>query len=92
MLGSPLSNHGTAAQAALRPQIDDMICAFDDIQVMLDNEHGITRIHQTLQDHQQLPHILEMQPGSGLIQNIERFARLTTMQLACKLHALSFTA
>ena len=47
---------------------------------------------KTLKHHEQLPHILEMQSGSGLVQYIERFARLTTMQLACQFHALSLAA
>ena len=69
-----------------------MVGAFDDVKVVLDDEHRVSRIHKTLKHHEQLPHILEMQSGSGLVQYIERFARLTTMQLACQFHALSLAA
>ena len=92
MLRRSLGHHGAAARTALRTQIDDMVGAFDNVKVVLDDEHRVSLIHKTLKHHELLPHILEMQSGSGLVQYIERFARLTTMQLACQFHALSLAA
>ena len=59
---------------------------------MLDDQDGIARVHKPLQHVEQLAHVLEVQTGRGFVQNIERAAGLTALQLARKLHALRFAA
>ena len=43
-----------AAVAALRAQVDDMVCGFDHIQIVFDHQNRIARIHQTLQHFNEL--------------------------------------
>jgi hypothetical protein len=35
--------------AAFGPQVDHVICRLDDVQVMLDQEHGVTRVDDPIQ-------------------------------------------
>lgn len=79
------------AVAALRTKVNHIVGGFDDVEVMLDNKHGVPRVHQTLQYLKQLTNIIEVEAGSGLIENIEGFACLATLKLACQLHTLSLT-
>ena len=41
---------------------------------------------------EQLAHVLEVQAGGGLVQDVERLAGLAALQLAGKLHALRLAA
>ena len=59
---------------------------------MLDHQHRVTRIDQALQHVEQLADILKMKTGCRLVQNVERLARLATMELLGKLHTLRLTA
>lgn len=58
---------GAAAIATLGAEVNEMIGALDNVQIVLDNHHGVPRVHQTLQHFQQLPHIVGMEAGSRLI-------------------------
>ena len=59
---------------------------------MLDHQHGIAGIDQALQHVKQLAHVLEVQARGGLVQNVERLARLAPVQLLGQLHALGLAA
>ena len=90
-LGRAGRHDGATAVAALRTKVNHIVGGFDDVEVMLDNKHGVPRVHQTLQYLKQLTNIIEVEAGSGLIENIEGFACLATLKLACQLHTLSLT-
>ena len=57
--------------AGVRPQVNDPICGFNDVEVMFYHDHGMTRIHQPLKNLQQHPHVIEMQPGGRLVEQEE---------------------
>src|SRR5437868_3394985 len=58
----------------LGAEIDDPIGGLDDLQIMLDDEHRVPRRDQRMQHFEQFLHILEMQSGRRLVQNVERAA------------------
>ncbi len=39
-------------------------------------EHGVAEIDEAVEDVQQLAHIVEVQAGGGLVENVERAAGL----------------
>ena len=88
VLGSSVRHDRAAAVAALGTHIDDTVSRLDDIKVVLDDKHGVAGVDKTLKNLEQLTDILEMKTRSGLVQNIERFARLAFLELAGKLDAL----
>ena len=90
MLGGTLRNNSTAAVPSFRPQINDPVCAFDDIQVMLNNDNGIAFIDKPLQNRQQLIDIIEMESCSRLIQDIYSTSVRPLLQFCSKLHTLAF--
>ena len=85
-------NNGAAAGTAFRAKVDNVIGLQDDIEVVLDHKGGIALIHQPLNHLHQLFNIRKMQSRCRLVQNIERLARLCTVQFLCQFHALSFAA
>src|SRR5262249_45722154 len=57
---------------AFGPQIDDPVGRLDYIQVVLDDQHRAAGLDQLAEGSEQLAYIIKVQPGGGLIENIER--------------------
>src|SRR5205807_2090373 len=85
-------NDIAASIAAFRAKIDQMIAAFEDIQVVLNDDDRVTAIDEPLQDAKQQPNVVEMQSGRRLIKQIERFAGFGASQLGGKLDPLRLPA
>ena len=54
--------------------------------------HGVARLHQPVEHRQQLPDVLEVQAGGGLVEDVERAAGGDPRQLARELDALRLAA
>ena len=73
---------------AFGAQINDPIGLFYYIQVVLDDDDGVAEVCQAVEDFEQLAHVVEVEPGGGLVKNVERAARLPLAQLTRELDAL----
>ena len=49
LLRSALCDDQAACAAAFGAEVDDVVCAFDEVEVVLDDDDGVARIHQFLQ-------------------------------------------
>ena len=92
LFGRPFCDHPAPPVPALGAQVDDVISNLYDIQVMLDNQHAVARIHQPLQHLDQLMHIRGVQPNRRLVQHIERAPGGAPRQLAGELDSLRLPA
>ena len=59
---------------------------------MLDDQHGIPRVHQLLQHLQQFVHVVHMQTCGRLIKDIHGASGGAAGKLCCQLDALCLTA
>ena len=59
---------------------------------MLDHQYGVARLHQPLQNRQQLLHVVGVQAGGGLVQNIDGAAGGALGKLRGQLDTLGFAA
>ena len=64
-------NNLTASISSLGSKVDDIVCCFDDIQIMLDDHHRIAGIHQRLKHLDELVYIRCVQTGSRFIQDVD---------------------
>src|SRR5215475_18633 len=48
LLWRPLRHDAPAAFAAFRAQINNPVRLLDDVEMMLDNQHGVSQIHESL--------------------------------------------
>ena len=64
----------------------------DDVEVVLDDEHGVAKIDEALQDVEELSNVIEVQAGGGLVEDVERAAGLALGKLASQFDALGFAA
>ena len=81
-----------ALVSALGTEIDDIVCCFDDFQIVLDEDHGVPVIHNGLHDIDELLNIEKMEPRRWLIQNIEGFAFGRFDQFFGYFYALRFSS
>ena len=61
-----------AATARLGTEIDDVVGALDDFEIVLDHEHAVPLLHQPVEDAHELRHVVEVQPGRRLVEDEER--------------------
>ena len=67
----PFRDDLTSCGAAFRAEIDDPIGCFDDIQVVLDDHQRIARVHELVEDCEELLDVFKMKPRGRFIHNIE---------------------
>ena len=82
----------SAAIAALGAKINDVVGGFDHVQIVLDNQHRVPRVHQFLQHLDELVHIRRVQAGGRLVQDIDGLSRGDSGQFRRQLHPLGFAA
>ena len=72
-LGGSLSHYITASASAVRPHVEHIVRAFQHIEVMLYDYHGVTAVHQLLKHAQKHLDILKMQASGRLVEYIRVF-------------------
>src|SRR5262245_48947803 len=82
----------SAAFAAFGPEVDHPIGRFNHVQIVLDNDHGVTQVYESLQHVEQLAHVLEVQTCGRLVQDVDGAARGAARKLFGQLDALRLAA
>ena len=88
--GVPSTITRAAAVAALGPEVDDPVGALDDVEVVLDHEHGVAGVDEALQHTEQPAHVLEVETRGGLVEDVDGAAGGPLAQLGRQLHPLRF--
>ena len=60
-----------AAIAAFGPEVDDPVGGLDDFEIVLDDDDRVALVDQLMQHFEQLAHVVEMQAGGRLVEQIE---------------------
>src|SRR4026208_1175907 len=75
----------SSSVATIWPEINDIVGGFDDIKIVLDDEHGVATIHQAGQDLEQTLDIGEVQTCCRFIQNVHGTSGAAPAQLTTEL-------
>ena len=75
LLGGPHGDDPAAAGTSLGSEVNDPVSGFDDVEVVLDHDDGVSAVDQSLKDGNQLVNVVEMEPGGRLIQHIQGSTR-----------------
>ena len=67
--GRALGHNGPPVLAAFRTEIDHPIRFGDELQVVLDDDHGVAGIHQALQHLNESLHVRHVQPDGGFLED-----------------------
>ena len=65
----------SAAGTTFGTEVNDPVRRFDHIQIMFDDEQRVAGVAQLEQHFEQFRHVVKMQAGRRLVQNVERLAR-----------------
>src|SRR5688500_14127064 len=87
-LWCPGSDDHAATNSAFGSEIDDPVRGLDDVEVVLDHQHGVPAIDEAVQHFEQQPNILEVQPRRGFVEDVEGTSRIPLRELGRELHAL----
>src|SRR5262245_18425098 len=90
--GRSLGNQRATCGAAFRSKVDDPIGDLNHFKVVLQDNYGVTGIHEALEHGQQLSGIGQMQTSRRLIEEIERATGRTPAELPRQLDALCLAA
>ncbi len=82
----------STSAAASGPEIDDPVGAFDDVEVVFDDDERVAGVPQSDQDTEQGFDVGEMQAGGRLVEKVEGPPGRAFAELACELDALRLAA
>ncbi len=63
-----------AVDPAARPEVDHPVGGLDDVEVVLDHDHGVAGVDQAVEHFEQLADVLEVEAGGGLVEDVEGLA------------------
>src|SRR5580698_2323312 len=92
LLGRSLGHDLSAANAALRSQVDHPVGTANHVQVVFDDQDAPAVLDQSLECRKQFGDVVEVQAGGGLIEDEQRTAAGGLRQVRCQFHALGFAA
>src|SRR5712691_6610449 len=90
--GRALRDDAAAAFASLGAEVDDPVGLLDDVEMVLDDEHGVAEIDEPLQNVEEFSYVVKMQSRRGFVENIKRTAGLALGKFAREFDALGFAA
>ena len=91
LLGRPRDDDPPAPRATLGAEVDHVVGGLDDVEVVLDDDHGVALVDETVQHVEEPPDVLEVQPRRRLVEDVHRASRRPLAQLARELHPLRLT-
>ena len=61
-----------AAIAGFRAEVNHPVRAFDHVKVVFDDDDGMARVHEALENLEQHAHVVEVQAGGGFVEEKQR--------------------
>src|SRR6202171_2402940 len=86
--GGAVGDQLAAPVAAARAEVDDMVDGLEDVEVVLDDEHRVAPVNELLEDPEEPLDVGEMEPGGGLVEDVEGHPGVPAGELGRQLDAL----
>ena len=75
ILGRAAGYHRASLVPSLGTEVNYPVGSFYDVEVVLDDEHGIAALAKAGENFYEFVHIVRVQSRRGLVEDIERLAR-----------------
>src|SRR5262245_41679660 len=72
LLRRPLRHELAAPRASFGAEVDDPVGGLDDVEVVLDHDHGVAGVDEAGEDVEELADVVEVEAGGGLVEDVER--------------------
>jgi hypothetical protein len=69
--GATLDNDLATLVAGVGAEFNNPVGALDDVQMVLDDNHGVSGVDQPVQDLDEHPDVIEMEPGGGFVEKVQ---------------------
>ena len=73
-------------------EVDDPVCAFDDVEVVFYDENGVAAVNEAVEDFDEDADVVKVQSRGGFVEEVKRLARGGSRQFGCEFDALCFAA
>ena len=83
---------GTSGGTAFGSEVDDVVGGFYYVEVMFDDDDGVSHIAEFEQDFEKLVDIVKVESCGGFIENIHGMTFGDPGEFGCELDALSFSS
>src|SRR5437870_8659075 len=91
-LGRAFGDDLAAVDAAAGAKVDHPVGGLDDVEVVLDHDHGVAGVDQAVEDVEELADVLEVEAGGRLVEDVEGLAGGAAGELLAELDALRLAA
>ena len=92
LFGGACGHYLAAVFAAAGAEVDDVVGRHDDVGVVFDDDDGGALVHQGVEHADELAHLVHVQAGGGLVQDVERAGQVALAELAGDFDALGLAA
>ena len=82
----------TASATTLRSHVNNPVCLTDDVEVVFDDDNGITSVDKAPEHLHEDADILEMEAGGGLVEDVDGLTCVALGQFGGELDALALAA
>src|SRR5678815_1963160 len=73
---------------AVRPEINNPVGGLNDVQMVLDNDYRVAQVCQSIENVEQLFHVVEVKASRRFVKDIQGLASRPFAKLLCELDAL----
>src|SRR5690606_36004952 len=87
-LGRTHRNDSTSASPAFRTEINNVVGCLDDVHIVLNNQNGITLIHQFLKHVKQMGYILKVKTRGRLVKDVKGLSGIAFRKLSRQFYTL----
>ncbi len=91
-LGRPGCHDPSTTGSALGTQVDHPVSGFDNVEIVLDHQHRVSFVDETVQHVQQLADVGEVQAGGGFVEQVDGVSGRSLAQFSGQLDALSLAS
>jgi hypothetical protein len=92
VFGGPLNDDLSAADTGFWSEVDDPVGSFDDIEVMFDDDDGISLFDEAIEDAEEFEDIVEVESGGGFVEQVECASAVGSAEFGGQFDALGFAA
>ncbi len=92
LLRGALRHHRAATGTPFGPHVDDPVRGLDDVEVVLDDDHRVPLVDQSVDHPEELADVLEVQAGRRFVEHVDGSPGRPLLELARQLDALRLAA
>src|SRR5687768_4245977 len=92
LLGRSFRHDPAARLATFGTQVDDPVGGLDHVEIVLDHHDAVALVDEAVEDLEQEAHVLEVETGGRLVEDVEGPPGVALGELGRELHALRLAA